>query len=364
MDELTPELIEQLSPQAAMAKRNLHPSVDPERWRMLDALAKLRIAQQGSNTPTPEQNQGLVDRDAAATQKLALKQGVFDKALDQRKALARRNIAAMQPSDPAMRTIPPERMAALMGNGGGTQSMASVASADPYADTPADVARKAAMSKLKLRGETADTGFGSRRTVGRPLVKGASGEEKAALEEALSNDKRIASRAAQGDQARKNLAAYADGSKKRPHHVTEAERKADGRQLMADREAALVKAQMAPYLDYVRAQHPDNPHHVAAANKDNAIAAAIRAQMTQEAPGPGAMPGAASEPAAVPPGGATSAGLGGTSIPRGPGTYLPPHPTTGMEVLPPWGRDGTNIRKRPKPTVPVEPGIDYSLPGF
>lgn len=245
----------------------------------------------------------------------------------------------------------------LSGGGGG-------AAPDPYADTPEDVARKAAMSKLKLRGETADTGFGSRRTVGRPLVKGASGEEKAALEEALSNDKRIASRAAQGDQARKNLAAYADGSKKRPHHVTEAERKADGRQLMADREAALVKAQMAPYLDYVRAQHPDNPHHVAAANKDNAIAAAIRAQMTQEAPGPGAMPGAASEPAAVPPGGATSAGLGGTSIPRGPGTYLPPHPTTGMEVLPPWGRDGTNIRKRPKPTVPVEPGIDYSLPGF
>lgn len=222
-------------------------------------------------------------------------------ALLLRRKQAGRNMGAQ--ADPTVRTLPAARMAALMGNGVG-QSFASVPSAapDPNADTPQDIARKAALSQLVLRG----SGPGSTGE-----VSGGDAATRQGMQQKIADPRMLAMRRAQSDQARDNAKRLRDnaGAYANTHPGATPDeiaaygggRPTVGGKRLAAREASRLKRlqqandQMAPILALTQAQHGGKPGEQAQANLHNATADAIRMQMLKEygggSPGMGPMPG-------------------------------------------------------------------------
>lgn len=222
-------------------------------------------------------------------------------ALLLRRKQAGRNMGAQ--ADPTVRTLPAARMAALMGNGVG-QSFASVPSAapDPNADTPQDIARKAALSQLVLRG----SGPGSTGE-----VSGGDAATRQGMQQKIADPRMLAMRRAQSDQARDNAKRLRDnaGAYANTHPGATADeiaaygngRPTVGGKRLAAREASRLKRlqhandQMAPILALTQAQNGAKPGEAAQANLHNATAEAIRAQLLQQygggSPGMGPMPG-------------------------------------------------------------------------
>ncbi len=202
-------------------------------------------------------------------------------ALLARQKLAQRNMAAMQ--DPTVRTLPPERMAALLGNRG--QSFANVAQADPYADTPEDTARKAALSKLRLSSKVRQTDLGPAAGTGE--VSGGDSFTRQRMQSLLSGVNQTA-RKQQGDNARARAKQLADasGAYANTHPgATPAEiaaygggrPTAEGNRLkradfMRKRAEALAMSQARPMLEAIAAQHGMRPDQAAQARLHNAQA--------------------------------------------------------------------------------------------
>jgi len=168
----------------------------------------------------------------------------------------------------------------------------------PEGDTAFDVARKAEMGKMKLTGGNRH-GDQGRSTVTSSGDPGMVLRMRELMKENYENrrNSKDANGQTQPEAARARAADMASKGIQRPTRQSQNDARF-ARRLAAMN--AINMTQVAPQVALMQAMHGANPAQSAQANYHNAMADAIRQQMTQDQGGQAAPPGA--PPAQLPPG--------------------------------------------------------------